>query len=141
MNEKQLKLDNLKKALVSLEKIIDQYESLSVTSELKESLRDGAIQRFEFTYELAWKSLKRFFEVYMLENVDALIGANLFRMGFEAGLISNVNIWLEFKRNRNLTSHTYDQNVAHEVYEGLKLFVPEINHFIQKIEIKINDLS
>ena len=133
---KKINYDNLKKAVKALEKAICKCESTK-DPELKEYIRDGAIQRFEFTFELAWKTLKRFLEIYMLENVDGLIGANLFRIGFESGLIQNSEFWLEFKRNRNLTSHTYDENIAEKVYENSKKFLIEVKYFIKKLEEKI----
>lgn len=134
--KKKLKYDNLKKGIKSLEKSILKCESLKDNLELREYIRDSAIQRFEFTFELAWKTLKRFLEIYMLENVDSLISANLFRIGYEAGLLQNSDLWLEFKRNRNLTSYTYDENLAEKVYENSKKFLIEVKYFIRKIEEK-----
>ncbi|MES2615665.1 MAG: HI0074 family nucleotidyltransferase substrate-binding subunit [Bdellovibrionota bacterium] len=135
--KKKIKYDNLKKATRGLEKAILKCESLKSNPELREYIRDSAIQRFEFTFELAWKTLKRFLEIYMLENVDSLIASNLFRMGAESGLIQNSEFWLEFKRNRNLTSYTYDEDLAEKVYENSKIFLVEVKYFIKKLEEKI----
>ena len=50
-------------------------------------MRDGVIQRFEYTFELSWKMIKRYLEIYSLEKPDGFTNTELFRMGFEQGLI------------------------------------------------------
>lgn len=81
-----------------------------------EFIRDSAIQRFEFTYELAWKTIKRFLAYQGLEvrsPREAIRGA------FEQGLIPDDPAWLAMIELRNLTSHTYDEKVAERIYAEL----------------------
>lgn len=87
-------------------------------------IRDSVIQRFEFCWELAWKALKLRLEQL---GVEALNPRDTFREALSAGLIQDGNAWTEVQRKRNLTSHTYDEALADEVYtfilqEGLRRF-------------------
>ena len=126
----------------SLIQAVDTYEDSnlvnkgSITSEL---MRDGVIQRFEYTFELSWKTLKRYLEVYGLENPDGFTNKQLFRVGFENGFIRDSEIWLKFLHNRNLTSHTYNENIAEEVYKNAKLFIKEVKFLFDKLQEKIKD--
>lgn len=87
-------------------------------------IRDAVIQRFEFCWELAWKALK--LRLQQL-GVEALNPRDIFREALANGLIHDGNSWSEAQRKRNLTSHTYDEKLADEVYtylirDGLELF-------------------
>lgn len=87
------------------------HEVLAVDE--SEIVRDALIQRFEFTYELAWKAM-----FYWLrdagEKVPEIVRAVL-QAGFKAELISDAQAWERVKEFRDATSHTYDQNKAIEV--------------------------
>lgn len=84
----------------------------------------AVIQRFEFCWELAWKALKlRLQEL----GVEALNPRDVFREALTSGLIHDGNGWSEAQKKRNLTSHTYDEKLADEVYayivqDGLRRF-------------------
>lgn len=83
-----------------------------------EELRDACIQRFELTFELAWKMLKRRLELDLPnpQDVDTMSYRALIRAGAEQGLIENVPAWFGYRDKRNLTSHTYDAAKAKEVF-------------------------
>lgn len=78
-----------------------------------EIVRDALIQRFEFTYELAWKAM-----FYWLrdagENVPEIV-RQVLRAGLTAELIADAQVWERIKDFRDETSHTYDHNKAVEV--------------------------
>ncbi|GAA5819440.1 MAG: nucleotidyltransferase substrate binding protein [Methanobrevibacter sp. CfCl-M3] len=82
----------------------------------KEGARASVIQHFEYTYELSWKMMKRFLEIDIGDQADALSRKGLFRMIGEKQLISEFEPWNEFNNARNKTSHTYNEDVAKEVY-------------------------
>lgn len=105
---------------------------LSALARLKEALaqpessflRDATIQRFEFTYELAWKAIKLWLES---KDITALNAKETLQGAVQQGLIQDGNSWSELHRMRNLTSHTYDEAQAIRVYnfvrtEGVTLF-------------------
>lgn len=86
-------------------------------------IRDSVIQRFEFSWELAWKLLK--IRLSQL-GIEALNPREVFRQALAAGLIDDGNAWSEAQRQRNLTSHTYDEALSIAVSafvqtQGLKM--------------------
>lgn len=86
-------------------------------------IRDAVIQRFEFCWELTWKTLKLRLEQL---GVEALNPRDIFREALSTGLIHDGNAWSEMQK-RNLTTHTYDEKLANDVYnyilqQGLSLF-------------------
>jgi nucleotidyltransferase substrate binding protein (TIGR01987 family) len=106
-------LNSLEKAILSLEDILKQS--------VNPYIRDGVIQRFEYTFELVWKSLQR-----RLKDSGLTTGSpkDVFRAAFQSNLIENVEVWFEFLKSRNLTVHTYNEDVAEEVYQHAKRFPP-----------------
>jgi nucleotidyltransferase substrate binding protein (TIGR01987 family) len=120
-------IEPLKKALRSLEKAVAQP--------LNEFTRDSVVQRFEFTFELSWKNLKRYLEVDKPLADDSVKG--ILREAHQRKLISNLDQWFSFQKSRNLTSHTYNEDTAEEVYrEAIKL--PELCHeLINNLEQKL----
>lgn len=104
-------------------------------------LRAGAIQAFEFTYELAIKMLKRFLET--TEANPAIIDETTFnefiRLGYERGLLkSELAQWKEFRKDRGTTSHTYDENKAVDVYESIPDFLDEAKFLYQEMTRRQN---
>ena len=75
--------------------------------------RDGVIQRFEFTYEQAWKTVKLWLAH---KNIDVRNAKDALQAGLEQGLITDGNLWSRVHESRNLTSHTYDEATAEKVY-------------------------
>lgn len=89
-----------------------------------EELRDACIQRFEYTFELCWKMLKRQLEEDLPNpsEVDGYSYRQLFRAGAERGLVRDVEAWFDYRERRNITSHTYDEAKAARVFEALPAF-------------------
>ncbi|MDR1110678.1 MAG: nucleotidyltransferase substrate binding protein [Deltaproteobacteria bacterium] len=123
-----LDLSGLMKAVEALGSSLDVYDERTgegASPREKEVLRAGAIQAFGFTYELCWKAMKRWIEVNVHpEPVDGVTRRELFRVAAENRLISDVNKWMGFHNNRNSTSHTYNENVAEEVFIAARQFFP-----------------
>jgi len=109
-----LDLTPLEKALSSLKLAIERTER----EQSDDMLRDSVIQRFEYTYELCWKMLKRRLEmdVPSPESIDAMSFREMIREGAERGLIDDPLVWFDYRQKRNLTTHTYDEAVAKDVY-------------------------
>jgi nucleotidyltransferase substrate binding protein (TIGR01987 family) len=90
----------------------------------------GAIQAFEYCFELSWKMMKRLLEV------RGKVGNSpreVFRMAALEGFIKNPEIWFDFIKKRNLTVHTYEEQEAREVINVLPSFSQEINNFLKNI--------
>ena len=127
MKKSSSKLRNFTKAVAKLKEGLNQYDN---TNELQ---RDGIIQRFEFSFELAWKTLKEIFEE------EGLIGLNSPKMvlkeAFSAGLISEDKIWLNMLMDRNTTSHVYDEGTAIEICKNIEeKYIDALEKLIEKID-------
>lgn len=110
----------LEKALASLTRALNRAE----LAPGDEELRDACIQRFEYTFELSWKMLKRQLEQELPNptEVDSFSYRYLFRVGAERGLVQDVEAWFDYRERRNMTAHTYDQEKAAKVFEVLPAF-------------------
>lgn len=80
-------------------------------------LQAGLIQTYEFTFELAWKTLKDYLEMegFMVPSPRATL-----RQAFQCGYIQQGDVWLKALNDRNLTAHTYDDEVAKEVIADIQ---------------------
>lgn len=129
----KLDLSALQKALVSLDAALQEHKKQN-----NDFLRDSCIQRFEYTYELSWKMLKRFLEMTepASSSIDELSFPGLIRKGNEKGLLlSDWTKWKVFREARNLTSHTYNETKAKDVFAIIPDFYQE-SHFLYN---KLND--
>jgi nucleotidyltransferase substrate binding protein (TIGR01987 family) len=105
-----------------------------------ELLRDGVIQRFEYTYELAWKMLKRYLEATLPnpEEVDGMSFQTLIRTGSEQGLLlSGWDNWVRYRKACGTTSHTYDEEKAREVFRIVPEFLEEARHLLDSLTEKM----
>jgi len=110
----QDKFKNFSQALRKLEKAIKEegYE-LSL---------DGTIKRFEFTFEMSWKALKKFL---LYEGFDCKTVRECIKTAFQTGFIKNEDLWLDMLDSRNKSSHIYDEEEAKKIYEKIKNFYVE----------------
>ena len=90
----------------------------------------GAIQAFEYCFELVWKTMKR-----MLEERGKIANSprEAFRMAGLEGFIKDPEIWFEFLKKRNITVHTYEEQEAKEVISVFADFSSEIHSFLKNI--------
>ena len=137
----KLELRSFEKAINSLEELLKETENKEFMESLNlivyNGLIAGVIQNFEFTYELAWKYMKRWLENNIGNSeVDGVSRRQLFRLAMENKLIEDVDTWMEFHIARNRTSHTYDFDTAEKVYEVSKEFLVEVKKLYKEIEAK-----
>lgn len=78
-------------------------------------IRDGIIQRFEFTFELAWKSLREYMEDQGADMNGIVFSKQVFKAAYAAQIINDAQVWLDMLDSRNITSHVYDDKQASEV--------------------------
>ena len=104
-------------------------------------LRDSVIQRFEYTYELCWKMLKRRLEMDAPspEAIDAMSYRDMIREGAERGLIDEPVAWFDYRQKRNLTTHTYNEDVAQEVYQSAVAFAAHAQKLLAALEQRNGD--
>ena len=100
------RFDNFQRALHQLTLAVQLMEERAL-SNLEQQ---GLIQGFEFTHELAWNVLKDYLE---MEGIQGLVGSrSTVREAFKRGLIHDGEAWMDMIEKRNLSSHTYNQDVA-----------------------------
>ena len=131
MSKPNIKVNNFKNALSRLKEGIAKYNG---TDDL---LRDGVIQRFEFTFELAWKTLKAVFED------EGLIGLNspktVLREAFAAELIKEDELWLAMLNDRNSTAHIYNEQLAIEICHNIQeKYVLALAKLLENIEKRLS---
>ena len=98
-------------------------------------VRDASIQRFEYTYELCVKSLRRQLEAMSDSPVelDALGFRDMIRMGGERGLIAAEADWFGYRELRNITAHVYDPAKAAQVFARLPMFLGDAQQLHSKL--------
>ncbi|QWD80605.1 nucleotidyltransferase substrate binding protein [Polynucleobacter sp. MWH-Spelu-300-X4] len=127
-----LDLSSLQKAISKLESGLLRFQ-LDTTDD---QIRDGLIQRFEFTYELSHKMLKRYLEMTSAnpDEVDQMDFQTLIRTANEQGLLlGDWPIWRVYRDQRARTSHTYDQEVAEKVVTFIPQFLKEAQFLFEKL--------
>lgn len=132
----KLDITPLKNAVLRLDEGLVRYEL--DTSDLQ--IRDGLIQRFEFTYELSHKMLKRYLEQTSPNpaEFDGMSFQDLIRTGNEKGLLlGNWTDWRRYREMRSRTSHTYDENTAIQVVSGIPQFLEEAKYLVQSLQKRI----
>lgn len=92
---------------------------------------DGVLHRFEFTFELSWKTIKDYLE-YL--GITEKIGSprEIIQLAFKQGIITDGDAWIQMMLSRNLLSHMYDESASREIYEKIK------NEYI-KLFIKLKE--
>ncbi len=94
------RFENFDKAFKRLEAAVSVFQSLSVLE------KEGMVQRFEYTFELAWKTLKDYLEA---KEVDARFPRDVIKAGFQYGVIQDGEVWMDMLEKRNLLAHTYNE--------------------------------
>jgi nucleotidyltransferase substrate binding protein (TIGR01987 family) len=129
-----IKGSNLKKENISIQPLTKALDSL--TKILKEQktdiVRDATIQRFEYTFELSWKIIKRYIESQ--QNIIESSIKNIFREAGKLGLIDNVEDWFGYLEARNRTSHTYSETTAEEVFLSAVKFEKSATYLKLRLE-------
>jgi len=109
---------------VNFEKDVKQFDQVIQIKKADDIVRDSAIKRFEFTFELAWKSLKAFLEEQ--HNVRCTSPKTCFREAFTHKVIKYNDEWIEIANIRNETTHIYNEIMIKNIYKklpmALKLF-------------------
>ncbi|HBR17186.1 MAG: nucleotidyltransferase [Deltaproteobacteria bacterium RIFCSPLOWO2_12_FULL_43_16] len=128
MERLRLRYTDAKRALDTLKEILEKPFSIVV--------RDATIQRFEYTFEALWKFLKEYLKEQ--EGIISNSPKTCFRDAFSAGLLSEEEAvkFLEMTDDRNMTAHTYNENVAQILYKRINEHSVFMERLMQNIEKK-----
>jgi len=123
------RLQNYKKAFAVLEKAVE----LANTRELTDLEKQGFIQGFEFTFELAWNVMKDYLEEQGI--IDIVGSKAAVKNAFQNGLIDEGQIWMDMVESRNISSHSYDEETANKIIEQIKyIYFLHFQKFLNKME-------
>ena len=111
MSRFQERLSDYKNAVDRLEEALKEPES--------EIVIDGVLHRFEFTFELACKTIKDALEYLGLVDKTGSPRENI-QLGFRHGIIEDGEKWIEIMLSRNLLSHLYDEKTSRDIYNKIK---------------------
>jgi nucleotidyltransferase substrate binding protein (TIGR01987 family) len=121
------RFNNFEKALNQLTKFIEK-------GKLNELERQGLIQAYEYTFELAWNTLKDYFEEQGEQNIFG--SRDAFRLAFKRGLIEDGETWMKMINSRIATSHTYNEDVAVQIANDTKnLYYDEFVKLHKKLKV------
>ena len=133
------RFENYRKALFRLKQAVNIVsEKIGEDEETDDLLKEGLIQRFEYTHELVWKVMKDYAEYQGYTEIRG--SRDAFRKAFEIGLISDKR-WMESIEDRNLTSHNYDDETAEEIYKSIvNVYYPLFLDFEKKM-LSLSDIN
>ena len=119
---------NYEKAIIKL------FEAIKETEKSENNLlKEGTIQRFEFTHELAWKVMKDYLNYEGIRDINGSRGAT--REAFNKDIIHNGQVWMEMIETRNKTVHTYDDKILDDEYfKIVNNFFPLLVEFEKKMQ-------
>ncbi len=114
----------------NLLKASKKFEEFRIHLE-NEQYKAGAVKAFEYSYEVAWKTMKRLLEA---QGKNPYTHREIFREAAASGLISDPKIWFEFIKMKNLTVHTYNEQNIEQIILGFEDFSKALQDLLQNIE-------
>jgi len=133
MREGTFDISALTNAVNRLEEVIARYKK-DLTDTV---VRDSLIQRFEFTYSIALKTIRKYFidKAFVIEDISQMSFNDMIRTANQLNLLkSNLEKWTIFRNMRNLTSHTYDEEIAQKVISVIPEFYEEILYLTDRLK-------
>ncbi|MDD3024808.1 MAG: nucleotidyltransferase substrate binding protein [Syntrophomonadaceae bacterium] len=122
------RFENFEKAF----KVLEKYAAIRLETEIEKA---GVIQFYVIAFELSWKLLKDYLETvgYLTKSPRDAI-----KQAFQADIIDNGHVWLDALTSRNLTVHTYDENLANEMVKNIyELYFPEMKKLYDKLKMEL----
>jgi nucleotidyltransferase substrate binding protein (TIGR01987 family) len=139
VNDEKLDITSLKNAVNSLGRalgvVLRKEQEKGTDPDEIETLYAGLVQNFEFAYELCRKNMERWLKINIGQgSTSGITRKEWFRLAAENALIADVEIWMDFHRARNSTSHEYGGDIAENVREKAREFLPHAKDFVSKLE-------
>jgi len=119
---------------LNFNKAFKQLERFIAEKELNEMEEQGLIKAFEYTYELSWKTLQDLLKEKGYNNISG--PRPVIEQSFQDGYISDGKGWMRMHKSRNLASHTYDEETAEEIIQGIR---QEYFELLQNLQTKLKE--
>ena len=133
MREEDFSVSSFENAVKRLGEILVRYQK----DTNDDGIRDSVIQRFEFTYSIALKTLSKYLlkRSISTDEIKQMSFNELIRTANQLDLLkSDLAVWTEFREMRNMTSHTYDEQIALQVVEIVPKFYEEVLFLVNKLK-------
>lgn len=121
--------------LLRMKKLLEKSLTLLENEELDELGQMGATQAFEVSCELVWKTLQKFLA---REGTTVNSPRETFRLAAQFGYLVDPEVWFKFLKERNLTAHTYQEEILHELLNLLPEFIKELDQLINNLIKRTN---
>lgn len=127
----QQRFSNYQKALAQMKEFFEQPQ-------LNRREEQGLVKAFEYTYELAWNTLKDFLEY---QGIGEIVGSrDAFRKAFSEGVVPDGHVWMRMIGSRNKTTHTYNEETAKEIVESIQAeYFPAFCELERTLRQKLQD--
>ena len=122
------------RALATLGRALDRLREALQVPEDNPLAVDGTIQRFEFAIELSWKAMRR---LLIREGITTNTPRETLQEAFRAGWLADEGAWLQMLRDRNETSHTYNESVARRIYANVRSAFPEMERTYRLMKARL----
>jgi nucleotidyltransferase substrate binding protein (TIGR01987 family) len=123
--------DTLQDSLDSLGSALNRFGEALARPDPDDIVMDGTIQRFEFTFELFWKTLRRFLQQ---EGIDTASPKNTFKHAYRRGLLDREQLWIDMLKDRNLSSHVYNAETARQIFARLPSHYRALRDCFEQLE-------
>lgn len=123
--------EKLNRNIINFEKALNRFKE--ALKEPKSTIvLDATIQRFEFTYELMWKTLKTFLQD--IHGIRVVSPRHVFKEAYQISLIEQEDVFLEMINSRNLLSHTYNEELANDIYRKCPSYLKAMQNVLKRIK-------
>lgn len=116
--------ENLESALNRLEEALNENQENSL-------IVDGTILRFKLTIDVYWKTLKR---LLAREGIEAKTPRETLKEAYQVGWLQNEQAWLQMLKDRNETSHAFDEEMARKILQNIVHYFPDMKNTFQKLK-------
>jgi len=120
-----------RESLINLEKALKRLGEALQEKEINSLYVDGTIQRFEFSVELYWKTLKR---LLAEEGIEAKTPRETLKQAYTIDWIQDEEVWLRMLRDRNETSQVYNEEKAKRIYDNIVLYFPVMSSTFEELK-------
>jgi nucleotidyltransferase substrate binding protein (TIGR01987 family) len=126
-----MSVETLRDSLDSLGSALNRFGEALARPDPDDIVMDGTIQRFEFTFELLWKTLRRFLHQ---EGIDTASPKSTLKHAYRRGLVDREQLWLDMLNDRNLSSHVYNAEMARQIFARLPLHYGALRDCFEQLE-------
>ncbi len=134
----KLDVETLETAVREMGDFLEKFRDYEASNDilLFRILQAGVIKAFEFTYELSIRFIRRQLSQasFDIANVDALDFRDMIRVAADAELVAEPKRWFEYRKKRNITSHTYDKHKAEEVLSIVDDFLEDTRFLLAELK-------